>query len=72
MVINVSLALQGQIIIQHQENVNYVHQDSLIMKLKENAHVLSKLHFYTKTVLASTVSRHIFGTLIQNLVMLAH
>lgn len=72
MVINVSHAQLGQIIIQHQENVNYAHQDSLIMKLKESAHVLSKLHFYTKTVLALTVNHLIFGTVIQNLVMLVH
>lgn len=72
MEINVSLVQLDPIIIQHQENANYVHQDLLIMKSKEDVPVLSKHHFCIKTVLVLTASRHIFGTVKLNLVMHVH
>ena len=72
MEINAFLVQLDPIIIQHQEGANYVPQDSLIMKLKEDVPVLNKHHFCIKTVLVLTVNRHIFGTVKLNLVMLVH
>lgn len=69
---NVYLAQLDLIIIQHQESVNYVHQDSLIMKLKEDAHARNKLHICIKTVLVLIASHLISGTVKPNLVMLVH
>lgn len=69
---NVFLVQLDLTTIQHQENVNYVHQDLLTIKLKEDAHVLSKLHTYIKTVLVLIANHHISGTVKPNHVTLVH